>query len=191
MEQELHNSFLADLLDFVNEEEEQLLGIGDNTEGFMIESADQANYFARKLREVRAEKNTIEQTAAAQIDAYKLRVEQWASKNTAPLAYEENRLVNMLEVFAARQLDGSSKKSIKLVEGTLQFRAQQASIEYTEDVLLDHVEKNYPQYVKTKNSVDKAELKKAFSVKDGKAYINDQVIPGISVEARMDKFDVK
>ena len=184
------NSFLDDLLEYVNEEEEQALGI-EHDESFTIDSIEQANYFARKLREVRDEQQAISATAKDQIDTYIDRVKAWENKMLAPLEYEEDRLVNMLKFFAETQLSGSTRKSIKLVEGTLQFRKQQAAYEYNDDVLLDYVQRKATDYVVTKESVDKKELKKVITVKDGQAYLGEEIVPGITVEERPDAFDVK
>lgn len=189
-EQVQETSFMSNLLNFLNDEEEQAVGIEHN-EDFRIESTEQANYFARRLREIRAEKYEAEAAAKEQLDAYKERVDRWLSSVTNPLAYEEERILAKLELFAEEKLADSSKRSIKLIEGTLQFRKQQPKYEYNDEVLLDHAQAKLPLFVKTKPSVDKAELKKAVKVKNGKAYIDDALVPGISVTELPDKFDVK
>lgn len=190
METVQEKSFMDDLLGFLNDEEEQVLGIKDE-EGFKIESIEQANYFARRLREIREEKSEAETAAKEQLDAYKERVERWLSSIVSPLEYEEERLLAMLEEFAETKLNGSSKRSLKLIEGTLQFRKQQPKFEYNEEVLLDYAQSQLPQFIKTKPSVDKADLKKNVKIKDGKAYIGDSLVPGITVTELPDKFDVK
>jgi phage host-nuclease inhibitor protein Gam len=189
-QQAQETSFMDNLLGFLNEEEEQGLGI-QQEEGFQIDSMDQANYFARKLREVRAEKSEAEAAAKQQIEAYKERVDRWLSSIVSPIEYEEERILALLENFAETKLSGSSKRSLKLIEGTLQFRKQQPKYDYNDEVLLDHAQAVLPSYVKTKPSVDKAELKKALKVKSGKAYIGDKVVPGITITELPDKFDVK
>ena len=186
----MESTFLDDLLGFVNEAEEESLQIS-NDENFTIQSADQANYFARKLREIRVEQQQVTETAKEQIEIYKARVEEWERKTLSPLQYEEDRLVNMLKFFAETQLNGSTRKSIKLVEGTLQFRSQQPSYEYDDEVLLDYVERKAPAYKVIKSSVDKKELKKAIKLKDGLPYLGDEIVPGITIEQRPDSFDVK
>lgn len=189
-EQEKEFSVLDDLFDFLNEEEKNAYQISEEP-GFTIETTDQANYFARKLREVREQKKEFTDAAEHQIQKYTERVRTWESKSVAPLEYEEQRLINMLEFFATKQLEGSTKKSIKLVEGTLQFRAQQPSIEYNDETLLPYVEKNIPDAIAIKKSVSKKELKSAVEFKNGLAYYNGQAVPGITVEDRPAKFDVK
>lgn len=190
MEQVQEKSFMEDLLGFLNDEEEQILGIEED-EGFKIESIEQANYFARKLREVREERQEAEAAAKEQIEAYKERVDRWLSSVTSPLEYEEERILALLEQFAEEKLSGSNKRSLKLIEGTLQFRKQQPKFEYNDEVLLDYAQAQLPQFIKTKPSVDKADLKKHVKVKEGKAYLGDDLVPGITITELPDKFDVK
>lgn len=188
--QEKEMSFMDNLLGFLNEEEEQNLGIRQE-EGFQIDSIEQANYFARRLREIREEKGEAEAAAKTQLDLYKERVDKWLASTMSPLEYEEERILAMLENFAETKLEGSTKRSLKLIEGSLNFRKQQPKYEYNDEVLLDHTQRALPEYIKTKASVDKAELKKKIKVKDGKAYVNDNLVPGITVTELPDKFDVK
>lgn len=183
-------SFMDNLLGFLNEEEAQNLGI-QQEEGFQIESMEQANYFARRVREIRAEKEEAAEAAKSQLELYKERVDKWLASVSSPLDYEEERILAMLENFAETKLEGSTKRSLKLIEGTLQFRTQQPKYEYNEEVLLDHLQAKAPEFVKTKPSADKASLKKVVKVKDGKTYLNDQLVPGITVTELPDKFDVK
>lgn len=186
----MEQSFLDDLLEYVNEEEEQALGI-QHDEAFVIDSVEQANYFARKLNELRAEKQQIAATAQDQIDVYVQRVDAWKNKTLAPLEYEEDRLLAMLKFFAETQLSGSTKKSIKLVEGTLQFRKQQAAYEYNDELLLDYMQRAAAQYVVIKPSVDKKEFKKAITVKDGQAILDGNIVPGVTITERPEAFDLK
>lgn len=191
MHESLGNSFLDDLLNFVEETEVEEFDLENVNEGFSIQTMDQANYIARKLREVRQERKEAEETAKSQIAAYERKVETWLEKVSNPLNSQEERFLQMLEAFASEKLEGSNKKSLKLIEGTLQFRSQQAKFEYEDNSLLAFVESDLPNYVKTKLSVDKANLKKDGKVKNGQLYINDKAVPGIAVIPQPTKFDVK
>lgn len=191
-EVETENSFLDDLLAFVEEHEvEELELTGLQEEGFRIQSTDQANYIARKVKELRAEQEEAQKTAKMQIEAYKERVETWLEQVMKPLQNQEEFFLRLLEDFAREKLSGSNKKSLKLIEGTLQFRKQQDKFEYDDDLLLNYVESNLPEYIKTKLSVDKVNLKKAGKVKNGRLYINDEPVAGIAIMPQDDKFDVK
>lgn len=182
-------SFIDDLLSFVDEAEAVELDI--QGEGFSIQSMDQANYFARKLRELREERAEAEAAAKKQLDAYKERVDQWLTGVSNPLVNQETRLLNLLETFASEKLNGTKKKSLKLIEGTLQFRSQGDKFEYDDKALLAYAEDNLKDFVKRAPSVDKAGLKQEVKVKGGRAFYKDVEIAGITVMPQPDKFDVK
>lgn len=187
-----NNSFLTDLLSFVEEIEVAELNLEDK-QGFQIETVDQANFIARKVKELRAEREEAMETAKKQIEAYQDKVNAWLESVTKPLDNQEAYYLNLLETFARTKLDGSNKKSLKLIEGTLQFRKQQPKYEYTDNVLLDYVKENLPDLIKRKvtESVDKTALKNKATIKDGRLYIDGKLIPGVVVEEQDDKFDVK
>ena len=188
---ETGNSFLDDLLAFVEETEVEELDLNEVNEGFSIQSTDQANYIAKKVKELRAEQEEAEAIAKEQIKAYKEKVETWLESVVNPLKSQEEFYLRLLEDFTRQKLEGSSKKSLKLIEGTLQFRKQQDKYEYEDNVLQTFVEENLPEFLKVKTSVDKTKLKKNATVIDGHLYIDDVLVEGVTVTERGDKFDVK
>lgn len=188
---ETGNSFLDDLLAFVEKTEAEELDLTNVNEGFSIQSTDQANYIAKKVKELRAEQEEAAATAKEQIKAYQEKVEMWLEKVVNPLKNQEEFYLRLLENFAREKLEGSSKKSLKLIEGTLQFRKQQDKYEYEDNVLQAFVEENLPDYVKVKTSVDKTKLKKDATVVNGQLYIDGTLVEGVTVMKQDDKFDVK
>jgi hypothetical protein len=185
------NSFLDDLLSFVEEAEVEELNLSNVDEGFSIKDMDQANFIAKKIKEVRSEIEEAAETAQAYLDSYQDKISRWLEKTQSPLRNQEAYLLRLLENFARTKLEGSSKKSLKLIEGTLQFRKQQDKYEYEDNTLLTFVEDKLPTYVKTKPSVDKTKLKKDATVRNGQLYINDVLVPGVTVTSQDDKFEVK
>jgi hypothetical protein len=109
------NSFLDDLLGFIDEQEVQELGLNTADENYTIKDMSHANYVAKKLHEVRNEMETINSTADRQIASYTQKVETWREKSLSPLQGTETYLLGLLQEYAKRQLEGSSKKSIKLI----------------------------------------------------------------------------
>lgn len=187
-----NNAYLDDLLAFIDEQEVQELGLETVNENYVIRDMEHANYIAKKLRQVREEKTKINETADAEIDNYTRRVERWRESSVKPLADSETYLLGLLQEFAARQLEGSSKKSIKLIEGTAQFRKMQPKFDYDEEVLLAFLQTDLPVYVKQKPLIDKAEFKKVCTLRDdGKVYAGDKPVPGVTITPQEDRFDVK
>ena len=101
-----------------------------------------------------------------------------------------------LEDFARRELENSNKKSIKLPSGTISIKKQQPHYNYQDDTILEWLQEYCPDLVKTvipepKHSIDKKELKKRTVIDEGVLYLNGIEVPGVIVEIREDKFEVK
>jgi hypothetical protein len=185
------NSFLADLLSFVEEAEVNEIELDQAKPGFQIETMEQANYITRKLKELRAEQEQIEETAKRELRRYEDKVNTWKEKTLSPLQNQEQFYMSLLESFARQKLEGSNKKSLKLIEGTIGFRKQQDKYEYDDKVLTAYLEENHKDLVKYKASPDKIALKKAGEVKNGVLYINGKAVPGVTIIPQDEKFEVK
>ena len=185
------NAFLDDLLAFIEETEVEEAEVDLHSSRFTVETMDQANYVIRKLNEVREERGQAEQAAAEQIQAYKEKVENWLKAVSSPLDNQEMYYMNLLKMFAANKLDGSKKKSLKLIEGTLAFKKQQPDYQYQDDVLTEYLKESHPDLIAIKHSPKKAELKKAGEARNGALYVGEDKIPGVTVIDRDDKFEVK
>ena len=99
--------------------------------------------------------------------------------------------------FAKKELEGTSKRSVPLIAGKLQFR--KASPEYvydkdnkqmTIDFLKAHKDTSKIVSSKTTEDYDKNALKKLCQIKNGKLYLGDEVVPAISVTERQEEFKV-
>lgn len=185
------NSFLDDLLEFIDEAEVEELELQKEKDGFKIETIDQANYITKKVKQIRSEMEEAKEIAEAQLKAYEEKVNAWLSSVTKPLERQEEFYLLLLEQFAKEKLKDTKKRSLKLIEGTLQFKKQQDKYEYDDKELIAFAEKNLKDYVKYKPSVDKNKLKKDGKVKEGKLYIGDKEVKGVKVISREDKFSVK
>lgn len=210
------------LLDFIDDEEIKELDISPD-EGSKISSSNQANYYIKKSKEVQEQKKKIIETCKEQLDRYKSKVDAWEERMLSGLNNEEEYYESLLKSYALEQLEGSSKRSMSLVEGTISFRASQPLYKYEDDKAIECLEKTDFPYVrndatiqfsntdaafqitddelfvdgqkigevKLKKSLDKAALKKNVEIKDGKAYIGETLIEGITVEPREDTFTIK
>lgn len=185
------NSFLDDLLEFIDEAEVEELELQKEEDGFKIETIDQANYITKKVKQIRSEIEEAKEIAEAQLKAYEEKVNAWLSSVTKPLERQEEFYLFLLEQFAKEKLKDTKKRSLKLIEGTLQFKKQQDKYEYDDKELTAFAEKNLKDYVRYKPSVDKSKLKKDGKVKEGKLYIGDKEVKGVRVISREDKFSVK
>jgi hypothetical protein len=186
--------FSQQLNDFLELEELNDTGYQESST-FMIQNKDQANYAIRKVKEIRDQKNKIIEEAKQAIDNYAVKVEMFKQQSLSPLTFRETVLMNQLQIFAASQLQGSDKKSIKMIEGTIGFRKQQPLFEYDDEAIVAYM-KQYPKlaerYTSVKITPNKAAIKKDGIIDlDNSFKIGDAVIPGIKTEQRGDAFDVK
>src|SRR5690625_4027334 len=102
---------------------------------------------------------------------------------------------NLLAQYAMKKREEDPKiKSQKLPHGYIGFRKKQPKWNYQDDVLLETLKKNQlTDFIKVKEQLDKASIKKAFEVVGGKVINPDtgEVIEGVSVEEQGEDFTVK
>lgn len=191
-DERLSSSFLSSLNDFMEVKEVEDLNIDTQDESFRINTKEQAGFFIRKVQEVRNQAANINETADKEIERLSRRINEWRQKELNKCGSAENYLTTMLQDFALNELSGSDKKSIKLPFGTLGFKKQQDKYEYDDAILLAHLQLNeMNDYIQLKPSPKKAELKKIGQVIDGELHVNGTAIPGITVTAQDEKFEVK
>ena len=102
---------------------------------------------------------------------------------------DQEHLSALLQMYAETQLEGKKKRSISLPNGKFGFRKCPPSFTKEDTTLLEYAEKERPDCVKVKKSVDWANLKKGCTV-DGDHLISQdgEIIPGVTVEQHPDKF---
>lgn len=186
------SDFMSDLRSFMNEVETKELNIvQDDT--FSITSRDQANYFVRKIMELKEQEAEVLNTSKAEIDRLTSLIKQWEEKELDTIHKAMEYFNGLLREFAETQLEGTKKRSIKLPFGTLQFRAQQPKFVYDDESLKAFLQARSTDLVeeKVEYKVNKTELKKRGTVIDGKLMLDGEVVEGVFIETLEDKFEVK
>lgn len=190
-DERLSADFLTELRSFMDESEVSELNI-NMEEGFRITSREQAGFFIRKLQEVRAEAEQINNTANGELKRLSDRVNVWREKELKKLEGTLIYLTDLLRSFTESELEGTNKRSLALPFGTLGFRKQQDKYEYDDAQLLTFLEEQkLESYIQRKPSPKKADLKKNGVVKDGKLFIDGVEVSGITITVQEDAFDVK
>ena len=188
------NEFLEELNEYVNYEEAKEFGY-NGASGFTIDNDDTANYFVKKIKEIRDEKERIEQTAAEAIVNYTAKVDRYKESKLSPLTFEETMIMERLRDYTESKLKDSKKRSIKLIEGTVGFKKRQPLFSYDDDSIIEFLRQDdtlYKKYVALKPSLKKNELKKEGMIDiDNSFKLNGIVVPGVHVESCDDSFDVK
>lgn len=191
-DERLSVDFLESLTDFVDNVEVKELNIDMSNEAFEITNREQAGFFIRKLQEIREEMDRVNKEAAKETERLQARINAWKEQELKRCQGGEAYMLALLESFAAKELDGTDKKSLKLPYGTLAFTKQQDKFEYDDDALLACLKaNNFTDYVRTKEEPNKSELKKVAQVKGDKLYYNDKELDGVTVTPQPTKFSVK
>ena len=183
-------SAMEDLLNFIEKEDDTLIGDVDNQ--YMIKNQDEANIYVRRYKNVIAQMNEIEETSKEALSKYTNKVNVWKESSLAPLQRKLQYYETLLQQYAEHQLEGSNKKSLKLIEGTIGFRTPPVKFNYNDEEVLYWLKQvNASDYLKETTTINKEALKKAGTIKDDKFYINDVEVPGITLTKQDKKFVVK
>lgn len=189
-----NSDILESLFNEITEEEVKELGIEIENERFAITSDEQANFFLRRLQEVRSEKDKINTTCNNEIERFVSKVNNFRAKEILSLENTENYFSTLLESYAKKQLEGSKKKSLKLPFGTMSFKKGQRKVVYDDETLTNFIKSNnLNEFIRVKEEINKSELKKAleFNEENGTASLNGQVVEGITTSPAEESFSIK
>lgn len=189
-----NSDILESLFNEITEEEVKELGIEIENERFAITNDEQANFFLRRLQEVRSEKDKINTTCNNEIERFVSKVNNFRAKEILSLENTENYFSTLLESYAKKQLEGSKKKSLKLPFGTMSFKKGQRKVVYDDETLTNFIKSNnLNEFIRVKEEINKSELKKAleFNEENGTASLNGQVVEGITTSPAEESFSIK
>ena len=154
---------------------------------FAVVDDDKAEWCLEKIRE------------------HKQEIEKWtahyeAEKKRACMKHENAiiKLEAMLKGFFFQQDDAGLTRETKtmtaynLPDGKLMMKRQNPEYEREDDVLIEWLRVNAPQFIKTKETVDWAGLKDTLILSGENMVTEDaEVVPGITVTLRPDVFKVE
>lgn len=185
------------LYEFLDEEaelEREMIEALEPKPRFTIENTEQAIWALRKI--ARIEKERQEAREAAQLE--KARIDEWLSTEEKRCDQARAHLDFLLEEYHRKIIaENPKRKTIKFPYGTLELRKQPDEWAIDEEVLVPWLLENRPELVivppPPEPKPDRNGIKKAFTVKDGKAICMDtgEVVPGVAVHERGLKFSIK
>lgn len=186
------SDFISELREFMDDVDTQSLNIIQD-ESFKITSRDQANYFARKMMDLKTQEQEVIMTAKQEAERLLGMIKQWEEKELSTIHSGMDYFNGLLREYAEGELEGTKKRSIKLPFGTLAFRAQQPKFNYDDDALKAYLQNQSSDLVEEKieYKVNKTELKKRGMVVDGKLMLDGHVVEGVAIDILEDKFEVK
>lgn len=183
-------SAMEDLLNFIEKEDDTL--IGDVDTHYIIKNQDEANIYVKRYKNIVAQMNEIEETSKEALSKYADKVNTWKESCLMPLQRKLQYYETLLQQYAEHQLEGSNKKSLKLIEGTIGFRTPPVKFNYNDEEVLYWLKQvNVSDYLKETTTINKEALKKAGTIKDDKFYIDGVEVPGITLTKQDKKFVVK
>lgn len=160
-------------------------------EGFKVNDDQTANWALRKIKQYQDKQKSNNELAQAEIE----KIESWNKQENEKAQQSIDYFQSLLAHYAMKKREEDPKfKSQKLPHGYIGFRKKQPKWNYQDDVLLETLKKNQlTDFIKVKEQLDKASIKKAFEVVDGKVINPDtgEVIEGVSVEEQGEDFTVK
>jgi len=156
---------------------------------FRITNFEQANWALRKIRAFKKQMEENEQLAKAEIQ----RIQEWLQKENE----KAQKSIQFFEYLIGEYLTEERKKDPKFrlstPYGKATFRKQQPKWIYDDEKLLAFLKQSgRHQFIRVKEEVNKADLKKAVKVA-GNVVVdeNGEVIEGIKVEEQPEKLVVE
>lgn len=150
----------------------------------MLDDMD-AEYMLALIRQADAEYQKMELWYAHMVEKAK-------EKRDRKVAWAENNLRAYFDIVPAKAT--KTQKTYDLPSGKLVLKHQEPKYDTNDEELVPWLKKNkMPELVKVKESADWANLKKQLKVSpDGTAMVTEhgEVVPGVTVTQREDKFTV-
>ena len=195
------NKNLKNIWDFLDEQDE---------EEFSIAEEDKPKYVIRDSvhaeRVTKYYKRTVQEIAHLQreLDDWRADIQkkqdEYINRVITPLEDKARFYETQLRDFAEKQIAGTKKKSLKLVEGTLQFTKTQNKYEHDDDVILDFINglgakdklrgylKPQPDKLDWKGMKENGEVREV-TLEDGTVenhlFIGDVEIPAVNVQTNL------
>lgn len=180
------DNLLKDLELFIEEES----SVNDSNNDYKIKNEEEANEVLRRIQYFKTEIEKIEKISESEIERYTNIINNYKNKKILDFSNRLNHYELLLEDYAKEELAGKKTKTISLPFGKIGFKKQQDTFEYDDEALLNYLKENSNEFVKTvtKESVEKAKLKKACTVEDGHIYLDGKLVDGVKVTKNEDKF---
>lgn len=192
-EEKIDNDFMHELRSFMHEFEATDLNI-DSIEEPASMTMQQANFYLKMYNESLLEEQNINELCDSEIERVTRGVNAFRESRLKEVNRKKNYFNSILEQFALSELQGKKAKSLKLPYGVLSFRKQSPKYKYeSEKEILETLKEHNPDMINinTTESINKVLLKKEGTIFNGKLYLGNVLVPGISIEEQENKFEIK
>jgi phage host-nuclease inhibitor protein Gam len=162
-----------------------------NSEAFVIDTEEKANWALRKIRSLQEKKKDNVALAEAEIS----KIDAWLESVNEKVERDTEYFQSMLAAYAQKRRNEDPKfKSLKLPQGKIAFRKQQPKWEYDDAKLIQSLKSSgLEDLIRIKEEPDKTAIKKRLVI-SGEFAVNPEsgeLIDGITVLHREDDFKVE
>ncbi len=180
------NELLKELEEFIEQESD----INESDESYKIKNEEEANEVLRRIKYFNSEIENVNKISDSEIERYTKLINDYREKKLLEFNNRMEHYQLLLEDYAKEQLKNKKAKTISLPFGKIGFKKQQDTFNYDEDTLLEYLRNNSSDFIKvtTKESIEKAKLKKAGVVENGHLYLDGKLVDGVTVTKNDDKF---
>lgn len=154
-----------------------------------IQNIEDASKYLRKIKYLKGkiqENDALAQTEMA-------RITEWQRKENEGITNTIGYFETILQEYFREQRAANPKYKLSTPYGKVRSRKQQDKWEYDEEVVLKALKDNdMAEFIRTKEEINKAELKKRVADKEGLVIdaITGAVIDGIKITPQPDKIEV-
>lgn len=176
----------------LNEAEELVAGkefCEENQESrFKIRDLDSANWALRKIAAYKKKQAEIKELAESE----RFRIDSWEKNENESIERGIAYFEGLLTEYLMEQRKKDPKFKISTPYGKVTTRKQQPKWEYQDEEVLNFLKAiGASEFIRVKEEVNKVELKKKVKVEDGRAVIEDVMIPGIRITEQPEKVIVE
>lgn len=147
----------------------------EERESFKIENLEGATWAFRKLRAIEDKEAEIKAVAEEEIN----RISVWKEKELDQYSKDKEYFNYLLEEYYREEKAKDKKFKLSTPYGKVSSR-KTSKWNYDEEALKDYIRSNDLPFIRVKEEIDKAGIKKCF--KDGIDAETGEIIPGITIE---------
>ena len=158
----------------------------------LVKNNSDADFYLRQINKLKEQKEEINKFVDQELERQMRLYQQFREDKIRPLDNQIAFYEEALKTFAMNEYNETNRKTIKLPNGTLSIRKQPPKYIYSDEEVLNFLkENNLNDYIRTKEEVNKKDLKKAAKItNNNQMVINGKEVPGIIVVPQDDKFEV-
>ena len=158
----------------------------------LVKNNSDADFYLRQINKLKEQKEEINKFVDQELERQMRLYQQYREDRMRPLDNQIAFYEEALKTFAMNEYNETNRKTIKLPNGTLSIRKQPPKYIYSDEEVLNFLkENNLNNYIRTKEEVNKKDLKKAAKItNNNQMVINGKEVPGVIVVPQDDKFEV-